>query len=84
MLTTLFVLLSHGLFDWSCRRSKADLVRNLGEIVKENFGLVPDLSPSSPLHKAAGKVYDLARKKKNLNKSRETVLKWEEVKIVGV
>ena len=44
MITTLFVLLSHPLFDWTCRRSKADLVKNLGEVVKVNFSLLPDLS----------------------------------------
>ena len=44
MITTLFVLLSHPLFDWSCRRPKADLVKNLGEVVKVNFSLLPDLS----------------------------------------
>ena len=78
MLTTLFVLVSHSLFDSSCRRSKTDLVNNLGDIVKENFGLVPDLSVSSPLFKGAIKVYDLARKKKNVNQSKETLIKCEE------
>ena len=78
MLTTLFLLVSHSLFDWSCRRSKTDLVNNLGEIVREKFGLVPDLSISSPLYKGATKVYNLTRKKKNVNQSRETVIKFEE------
>ena len=78
MLTTLFVLVSHSLFDSSCWRSKTDLVNNLGDIVKENFGLVPDLSVSSPLFKGAIKVYGLARKKKNVNQSKETLIKCEE------
>ena len=72
------MLVSHSLFDSSCRRSKTDLVNNLGDIVKENFGLVPDLSVSSPLFKGAIKVYDLARKKKNVNQSKETLIKCEE------
>ena len=53
-------------------------MNNLGDIVKENFGLVPDLSVSSPLFKGAIKVYDLARKKKNVNQSKETLIKCEE------
>ena len=77
MLTTLFVLVSHNLFAWSCRGSKADLVRNFGEIVKD-FGLVPDVSTSSTLFKGASKLYNLARKKKNARKSQETVIKCEE------
>ena len=72
------MLVSHSLFDWSCRRSKTGLVNNLGDIVKENFGLVPDLSVSSPLFKGAEKVYKLAAKKKNVNKSKETLIKCEE------
>ena len=58
--------------------SKADLVKNLGEVVKVNFSLLPDLSLTSSLFKGAKKVYDLARMKKYVNKSRETVIKLEE------
>ena len=66
MLTTLYVLVSYSLFDWSCPRSKTDLVNKLGDIVKEQFGLVSDLSVSSPFYKGATKVYNLTRKKKNV------------------
>ena len=41
MLTSLFLLVSHELFDWSCRRSPVDLANNFGEIVKESFGVEP-------------------------------------------
>ena len=78
MLTTLFVLVSHHLFDWSCRGSKADLAHNFGQVVKDNFGVDPDLSLSSPLYKGATKLYKLVRKKKYVNKSRENVIKCEE------
>ena len=78
MLTTLFVLVSHTLFDWSCRGSKADLVQNFGEIVRENFGVDPDLSDSSPLVKGAKRLYELVKKKTNARKSKESVIKGEE------
>ena len=78
MLTTLFVLVSHHLFDWSCRGSKADLAQNFGQLVRDNFGVDPDLSLSSPLYKGASRLYDLVRKKKYVNKSRENVIKCEE------
>ena len=83
MLTTLFVLVSHTLFDWSCRGSKADLVQNFGQIVKENYGVDPDLSISSPLFKGAAMLYNLVKKKKNVKKSKETVIKSEEAKLKG-
>ena len=58
--------------------SKADLVKNLGEVVKVNFSLLPDFSLTSSLFKGAKKVYDLARMKKYVNKNRVTVMKLEE------
>ena len=79
MITTLFVLVSHALFDWSCRKSPADLVSNFGEIVKESFGFQPDLSTSLPLYKGATRLYDLTRKKKNFKQSKNRVIKNEEV-----
>ena len=81
MLTSLFLLVSHELFDWSCRRSPVDLANNFGEIVKESFGVEPDLSISSPLHKGAKRLYKLAKLKKNVNKSKAAVVKCEEVNL---
>ena len=64
--------ISHQSFDWSCRNSKASLVRNLEEIVKDIGSLKQvDTGPSSPLFKAAIMIYDLTRKKKNGNLGKE-------------
>ena len=79
MLTTLFVLVSHALFDWSCRKSPAALAKNFGEIVQESFGVRPDLSTSSPIYKGAKRLYDLTRKKRNSKSSKSAVIKSEEV-----
>ena len=69
MITTLFVLVSHALFDWSCRKSPADLASNFSEIVKESFEVQPDLSTSLPSYISAKRVYDLTKKKKNIAKT---------------
>ena len=53
------------------------LCRTLG-IVRENFGVDPDLSDSSPLVKGAKRLYELVKKKKNARQSKETVIKCEE------
>ena len=81
MLTTLFVLISHPLFDWSCRKSPAALAKNFGEIVQESFKVRPDLSISSPIFKAAKKLYDLTRKKKYSKQSKSLLIKSEEVNL---
>ena len=81
MLTTLFVLVSHALFDWSCRKSPAALAKNFGEIVQESFGVRPDLSTSSPIYKGAKRLYDLTRKKRNSTSSKSAVIKSEVVNL---
>ena len=81
MLTTLFVLVSHPLFDWSCRKSPTTLAQNFGEIVQESFGISPDLSISSPIYKGAKKLYDLTRQKKNSKQSKMRMMKNEEVNL---
>ena len=51
--------------------------------MKENFGVDPDLSTSSPLFKGATRLYELVKKKKNVKKSKETVIKSEEANLKG-
>ena len=46
--------------------------------MRENFGVDPDLSDSSPLVKGAKRLYELVKKKKNARQSKETVIKCEE------
>ena len=71
MEVTLFLLLSHQSFDWSCRTSPTALVRNLEVIVKDIWNLKQvETAPSSPLFKAAKNIYNLVRKKKNLNQGK--------------
>ena len=53
-------------------------MQNFREIVRENFGVDPDLSDSSPLVKGAKRLYELVKKKKNARQSKETVIKCEE------
>ena len=63
---TLHALISHKLFDWSCRSSKDALASNLEAIVKDIAGLRQvDTVLSPPLFKTARDLYDLIRKKKN-------------------
>ena len=81
MKTTLFVLVSHTLFDWSCRKSPADLAKNFSEIVEESFGVRPDFSTSSPIYKGARMFYNLTRKKKNMKRRKSAMLKSEEVNL---
>ena len=66
MQVSLHDIVSHQLFDWSLRKSKVLLVENFGEIVREISSCKEvDTSTSSPLFKAATKIYKLAKKKKN-------------------
>ena len=81
MLTTLYVLVSHALFDWSARKSPSGLAKNFGEIVQDSFGVSPDISSASSIYKGARIFYDLARKKKNLKRSKGAVIKSEEVNL---
>ena len=53
MLTTLYVLVSHALFDWSARKSPSGLAKN-----KESFGVSPDISTASSIYKGARMFYD--------------------------
>ena len=46
MEVTLFLLLSHQSFDWSCRTSKMALVSNMEEIVKDIGKLEPEVNIS--------------------------------------
>ena len=64
------MVVSYSLFDWSCPRSKTDLVNKLGDIVKEQFGHVSDLSVSSPLYKGATKVYNRVFHKNTFSKEK--------------
>ena len=72
MEVTLFLLLSYQLFDWSCRTSPRALASNLEVIVKV------ETAPSSLLFKAATKIYNLVRKRKNSNKGKKMFVKVEE------
>ena len=71
MEVSLHNILSHPTFDWSCRNSKVALSKNLEEIVKDLSSLRKvDTNPSSPVFKAAIKIYDLVKKNKNLGKEK--------------
>ena len=75
------MLVSHALFDWSARKSPSGLAKNFGEIVQDSFGVSPDISSASSIYKGARIFYDLARKKKNLKRSKGAVIKSEEVNL---
>ena len=63
---TLHSLVSHDSFDWTCRGNKAALLKNLVVVVLQLIGISEvDSSVSSPLFKAATKIYNLAKKPKN-------------------
>ena len=87
---TLHSLVSHASFDWTCRGNKADLLKNL-VVVLQLIGISEvDSSVSSPLFKAATKIYNLAKKPKNVRKGLEcflnaeaTVLKNHLLDIIG-
>ena len=81
MLTTLYVLVSHALFDWSARKSPSGLAKNFGDIIQDSFGVSPDISSASSIYSGARMFYDLARKKKNLKQSKGAVIKSEEVNL---
>ena len=51
---SLLVIMLHQSFDWTCRKNKSSLVKNMALVVKEITGLLEvDINPSSPLYKAA-------------------------------
>ena len=75
----MLVIMLHQSFDWSCRSNKRLLVKNLESVVKRITGLTEvDITPSSPLFKAANKCYDLVKKKKNERLGKELFLKNEQ------
>lgn len=79
MEVSLHAILSHKSFDWSCRTSKLALVSNLEEIVKDIGNLKQvETSTSSPLFKAATKIYNLVKKRKNANKGKDLFVTVEE------
>ena len=80
MLTTLYVLVSHALFDWSARKSPSGLAKNFCDIIQDSFGVSPDISSASSIYRGARMFYDLARKK-NLKQSKGAVIKSEEVNL---
>ena len=68
----------HQSFDWTCRKNKSSLVKNMALVVKGITGLLEvDINPSSPLYKAATKCYDLVKLKKNSRLGKEKFLKTE-------
>ena len=79
MEVTLFAILCHQSFDWSCRTSKVALVSNMEEIVKDIGKLKKvETVPSSPLGKAAKRLYELVKKPKSANLGKEMFVKVEE------
>ena len=79
MEVTLFAILCHQSFDWSCRTSKVTLVSNMEEIVKDIGKLKKvETVPSSPLGKAAKRLYELVKKPKSANLGKEMFVKVEE------
>ena len=78
MQISLYSILSHESFDWTCRVNKSALMKNLVVVVSLlcNISKV-DSSLSSPLSKAATKIYDIAKKPKNLRKGLESFLEKE-------
>ena len=75
---TLHSLVSHDSFDWTCRGNKAALLKNLVVVVLQLIGISEvDSSVSSPLFKAATKIYNLAKKPKNVRQGLECFLKSE-------
>ena len=79
MRLALAAIMRHQYFDWSCRKNKSALVKNMEMVVKEITGLAKvDINPSSPLFKAATKCYNLVKKKKNVRLGKEVFLKNEQ------
>ena len=75
MQASLHDILSHQSFDWSCRNSKLALVSNMEEIVKDIGNLKQvETAPSSPLFKAATKIYNLVKKRKKGNLGKERLM----------
>ena len=71
-------MLSHDSFDWRCRRNKTALLNSLVVVVLQLLGISEvDSGVSSSLFKAATKIYDLAKKPKNVRKGLECFLKSE-------
>ena len=78
MLLSLAAIMLHQSFDWTCRKNKSSLVKNMALVVKEITGqLEVDINPSSPLYKAATKCYNLVKLKKNSRLGKEKFLKTE-------
>ena len=75
MKINLHSILSHDSFDWKCRGNEAALLKNLVVVVLLlcNISKV-DSSVDSPLSKAAIKIYNIAKKPKNLRKGLEFFL----------
>ena len=91
MQVSLHSLVSHDSFDWRCRRNKTALLNSLVVVVLQLLGISEvDSGVSSSLFKAATKIYDLAKKPKNVRKGLEcflnaeaTVLKNHLLDIIG-
>ena len=72
---SLFAILSHQSFDWSCRTKLKALVSNMGEVVRDMSRVSQvNITRSSPLYVAANKIYHMARAKKNVKKVKESFL----------
>ena len=79
MQITLHSILTQQSFDWTCRRTKAALLDNMEEVVKEMTKVeVVARDSSSTLYKAMIRLYDLVRKPKNVRKGLEAFLKQED------
>ena len=76
MLPTLYALITHHSFDWSGRRAREDLVKNFEVIVRDMGNLTQvDTIQSSPLVKAARKLNNLVKMKKNVGLGKEVFVK---------
>ena len=78
MQLNLHAIMSHKSFDWSCRSNKIALLQNLALMVMVlgSFSQV-DSSISSPLSRAAIKIYDMTKKPKYSRKSLQFFLEKE-------
>ena len=73
---SLYAILSH--LDWSCRTNKTALVKNMEVIVRDMGRLSQvDITPSSPLFKAANKLYNMTKMKKNVRKGKDSFMESE-------
>ena len=78
MQVSLQSLVSHDSFNWRCRGNKTALLKILVVVVLQLFGISEvDSSVSSSLFKATTKIYDLAKKPKNVRQGLECFLKSE-------